>query len=112
MASYIIENDILSAFNNGDEKAFLRIYGFYKERLSAFCFKLIKCPDLTKNIIKEVFITLLESNSKFSNQASLQSFLFTITNNKVIDHFKKTASDNKLRERIWHYIETEQSSPE
>jgi RNA polymerase sigma-70 factor (family 1) len=107
-----IENDIISAFNNHDEKAFLRVYSFYREKLAAFCIKFIKCPDLTKDIIQEVFITLLESDSKFNNQASLQSFLYTVTKNKIIDHFRKASSDKRLKEKMWYYIETMQNSPE
>ena len=107
-----LENDIIVAFNNGDEKAFLRIYSFYKEKLSAFCVKFVKCPEITNDVVQEVFITLLESNAKFNNQALLQSFLYTVTKNKIIDHFRKAASDSKLREKMWHYIDIEQSSPE
>jgi RNA polymerase sigma-70 factor, Bacteroides expansion family 1 len=106
------EKDILSAFNHGDEKAFLRIYSFYKERLTAFSIKFIKCPDLANDIVQEVFITLLETNYKFTNQAALQSFLFKVTKNKIIDHFRKAASDEKLKEKIWDYIEKEQLSSE
>jgi RNA polymerase sigma-70 factor (family 1) len=107
-----IENDIISAFNNGDEKAFLRIYSFYKEKLTAFSIKFIKCPELAKDIVQEVFIVLLESGSKFNTQASLQSFLYTVTKHKVIDHFRKASSDTKLKEQILYYIEKEQNSPE
>ncbi|HEY4786982.1 MAG TPA: RNA polymerase sigma-70 factor [Bacteroidales bacterium] len=106
------EKDILSAFNHGDEKAFLRIYSFYKERLTAFSIKFIKCPDLANDIVQDVFITLLETNYKFTNQAALQSFLFKVTKNKIIDHFRKAASDEKLKEKIWDYIEKEQLSSE
>jgi len=108
----IIENDIISAFNNHDEKAFLRVYSFYKEKLTAFCIKFIKCPDHTKDIIQDVFITLLESNPKFNSQATLQSFLYTVTKNKIIDYFRKASSDKRLKEKIWYYIETIQNSPE
>ena len=37
---------------------------------------------------------------------SIESFLFTMTRNKIMDHLRKVASDARLRQAIWESMQT------
>ena len=49
----------------------------------------VKDDDLTKDILQEVFIRIHLNVSKIKNNESLKSWLFTITHNVIMDHFKR-----------------------
>lgn len=87
-----MENDIVKFYikelQEGSHKAFNAIYDMYADKLYGFSLAHTKSPQLSKDIVQETFLKLWNSRKSISTEGSLQSLLFTISKNKIIDLFR------------------------
>ena len=96
-----------NADNSDDvlEQLFNELFCEYESQLYAFAFKMVKSDALAKDIIQEVFLKLWMIRNRISDIHNISSFLYRITENKVIDHLRAVASDQKHKERLWQRTE-------
>lgn len=86
-------NDIFKSYikelSKGSHKAFNAIYEMYADKLYSFVLAHTKSRETASDIVQETFLTLWSMRESLSVEGSLQSLLFTIANNKIIDLFRK-----------------------
>ncbi len=96
----LIDTTIIEALKEGDERALEKIFYRYKDKLYAYCFKIVKTKDLTDEIVADVFITLWKRRDQLNITTSFEAYLITIARNLAIDSLKKASKDERLYEEI------------
>ncbi|RZK81110.1 MAG: RNA polymerase sigma-70 factor [Pedobacter sp.] len=91
------DNDLLSLFKEGDRTAFKLIYERYWQLLFVAACKIIKDEDEAKDVVQEVFISLLNKGSDTDIQGNIANYLYSAVRYKVLDHIsKKKVRENYL----------------
>jgi RNA polymerase sigma factor (sigma-70 family) len=75
-------NDIKTHFKDIIETNYKK---FYKHA----CIQ-VGCRDTAKDIVQEAFITAYEKLHTFQQKSSLETWIFGILNNKILEHFRNT----------------------
>lgn len=105
-----MENDILKFYimelHKGSHKAFNAIYDMYVDKLYGFAFVHTKSKEMANDIVQDTFLKIWTMRESISTDGSLQSLLFTMSYNKMIDVFR--AQINKVE--FEDYIEYSESS--
>src|ERR1700761_2936944 len=83
------------------EQLFNELFREYEHPLYLFAFKMLKSEMAAKDIIQDVFLKLWLIRDKISEIKSISSFLYKLTENKVFDHLRASASDKKKRQDLW-----------
>ena len=63
------------------------------DRLTNFVNGKIKNPDLTKDIVQDVFLKVFTKFDTLKNKEKLVSWIYQITRNEIISHFRKLKFD-------------------
>jgi RNA polymerase sigma-70 factor (ECF subfamily) len=90
------------------EQLFNELFREYEHSLYLFALKMLKSDMAAKDIIQDVFLKLWLIRDRISEIKSISSFLYRLTENKVIDHLRAAASNQKKKQALWH--RTHQSS--
>lgn len=80
----------------GNMLAFDLLYKKYCGRIYKFACSLLKSKEEAENLLQEVFLSLWEHRFKVENNASVKSFLFTVTYNSAMSFLRKKAKDNEF----------------
>ena len=78
-----------NSFVNGNNNAFLKIHNTYREYLYNFAYNIVKCSNLTNDVLQDVFIKIYKKGlEKYIVKSSLKSLLVRITINTAFDTIK------------------------
>lgn len=94
------EQDILLKLKGGEETAFGKLYAHYSEMIYARLLRLLKDTDIADEIIQDLFLKIWEKREQINTTQSFKSYLYTVAENLVYDHFRKVARDRKLQEKF------------
>ncbi len=108
----INEAELFASLAGGDEKAFEDIYRHYTKRLFPYVQKLVKTPELTEELIQDIFVQLWINRHIFSNVQHPTSYLFSIANRQALKYLKKVASDARILKSITDYAEPSRNETE
>lgn len=107
-----MENNILKSYikelRGGSHKAFNAIYDMYADKLYSFALAHTKSQETAGDIVQETFLRLWTVRESLSVDGSLQSLLFTIANNRLIDLFRKQINKTEMELYIGYREETGQ----
>lgn len=92
--------DLLSGFSNGELNSFKKIYSIYFDRVYRFASRFSLSKEDTEEIVQDVFIKLWEKKKLIDQNKCLSGFLFTITQNLVIDKIRRLVATKKLMEKV------------
>ena len=81
------------------------IFLSYEKSLFKLALHLTKDKHMARDIVHDVFLKLWETRLKLDEIKSIESYLFILTRNKVMDHLRKVSSDNRLKEAIWQSMQ-------
>lgn len=90
--------------NNDIEK----IWQQFHQELKRFIMKRINDNDIANDILQEVFIKIHENIHSLKDDKKLDKWVYQVTRNVIIDHFRKT----KLKQAVCDCIEDETPSKE
>ena len=97
--------DLLELFKHGDQGAYEEIYKRYWSLLYIACCKIMKDGDEAKDIVQEVFISLLDKGTQLQIKVSLSVYLYSSVRYKVLDRIRhKRVSENYLLS-LYNYSE-------
>src|SRR3990172_2615638 len=82
------DEELTILIRQSDLAAFKIIYYRYYEKLSRFVWLKTNNPDF-EDVVQEVFSRLWESRKKLVNIKSFQAYIYRITNNLIIDYYRK-----------------------
>src|SRR5690554_5362054 len=87
-----MEIDIIKSYirelKNDSHKAFNAIYDMYADKLYAFALAHTKSRQMSEDIVQDTFLKLWKIRKTINTEGSLQSLLFKISKNKIIDMFR------------------------
>lgn len=81
--------ELLWMLKAGDKKAFTEIYARYAKLLLKFTSHRLNNLSDAEDIIHDIFLQLWQSRESNSITNNLESYLFTVTRNKITDLYRK-----------------------
>ncbi len=92
-AAYISEGEWILALKEGNLQAFNELFDQYGKRLYHFSLSYLKSASDAEEIVQEVFLKIWDHRQELSAQKSLESFLFTIARNGILNTIRKSKSE-------------------
>jgi RNA polymerase sigma-70 factor, ECF subfamily len=90
---------LLGRIAQGDLEAFQAFYGRYAGRVLSYARQLSRGRDLAEDVVQEVFVTVWRRAASFrSDRGDPAGWLYTITRNKLVDHWRKLGDAAELDE--------------
>jgi len=71
----------------------IHVWNDMNDRLTNFVNGKVKNPDLTKDIVQDVFLKAFTKFDTLKNKEKLVSWIYQITRNEIISHFRKLKFD-------------------
>jgi len=94
------ERHLVIRLINGDEDAFCELYSVYKNRLLYFAMKFVKSRDFAEDIFQDTFTAVWQSRRFIDPDTPFSSYLHAIVRNRVLNHLREMASEDRFREHI------------
>lgn len=92
--------DLVIRLQKGDRKAYETIYKLYAERIYFFSVKYLESEIEAEEVAQNVFIKIWVKREELRDDLSLNSFLFMITKNAVIDILRKRKRVREANQQI------------
>ena len=73
----------------GDPYAFQRLYERYKNYVYSLCLRMCKDPSLAEDLTQDIFFHVWKKMASFKGQALFRTWLYRVTINRVLLHFRK-----------------------
>jgi len=90
------DEKLASAVKSADVEAFKELYYRYYKPLHSLIWLRMNATEMAQDIIQEVFTRLWQNRDKLIPGNSVKAYLYKITNNLIIDYFRK-----KKKERTY-----------
>ncbi|NMB70702.1 MAG: RNA polymerase sigma-70 factor [Bacteroidales bacterium] len=87
------DEDLMMEIKAGNMLAFDLLYRKYCSRIYKFSYSLLKSKEEAENLLQEVFLSLWECRFAIEKNASVKSYLFTVTYNTAISYLRKKAKE-------------------
>lgn len=81
--------DLIDAFRQGDEFAFVTLYDRYKGAVYAYCAKVLLDRTAAEDLLQETFARAYEHRGRLLNSTSFKAWLFTIARNQCLNALRK-----------------------
>ncbi len=105
-----IEKSLLSQIAEGNERAFRQLYDLYWAKLYNYLIRIIKSPEITEEIVIDIFLKLWTGRELLHNIQHLDGFLRKVAYNKAMDFFKIASRDEQLKRIVAREMEMEETS--
>lgn len=89
------EAELLTRISFGDEEAFTDLFRAYHNSLGAFVMTLIQSPEMTEEIVHDVFVKIWMDRGSLPGIENFTSYLFIITRNYTLNHIRKITSQKR-----------------
>ncbi len=96
------EQILLTRVSVGDEKAFLKLYDEYWERLFVYAVNIVKDRNEAEDVVQEVFTKLWRIRESLLNVRNLNAYLITITRNQAL---KNILGSKRMTEGIQSFVD-------
>lgn len=94
------DEKLVASIKLSDDKALKILYLRYYDAILKFLYNRLYSMELAKDFTQEVFTRIWQTRSRLDPNRSIKSYLFTIGNNLVLDHFKAKSSKNDSLENV------------
>ena len=86
----ISEKNLISALQNGDLKAFDKLFADYGKRLYYFAFGYLKSKEDAEELVQEVFLKIWKNRDNLNPDLSFKAYLFKIAYHFILEFFEKS----------------------
>lgn len=94
------DEGLMQEIKAGNMFAFDALYGKYCSRVYKFGYSILKTREEAENLMQDVFLLLWEYRHKVEKDASIKSYIFTITYNSAISVIRKKARESQFIEYL------------
>ena len=101
------EIELVKELSKGNPEAFEKLYGVYFLSLSVYAFKMVADPEVSKEIVQELFIHLWDYSQDLNVKTSLRSYLFQAVHNRCLNYIKFLAAEEKRKEKYSQTLPSE-----
>ncbi|MFC2084082.1 RNA polymerase sigma factor [Bacteroidota bacterium] len=95
----------------GDKEAFSSLFTKYYEPLYRFAGRFVVDPDISENIVQDVFVRLWEQRSRLRITSNVKAYLYTAVKNQSLNHIKREGRLLSFEEQF-EIISEKMQSPE
>jgi RNA polymerase sigma-70 factor (ECF subfamily) len=104
------DEELMQAYQSGDEQAFNEIYLRYKNRVYGYLNKKVS-EEKRDDMFQMIFVKLHEKKYLFNVEESFSPWFFTLIRNLIIDNYrKKTPEFEEITEKQSSSIDKEESA--
>lgn len=83
------DEQLMILYQNGTEAAFKMLYERHSSKIFGFIKNRLKTPEQCQDVFQEVFMKIHKSKHLYNKSHPVLPWLFTITKNAIVDHFRK-----------------------
>ena len=94
-----LEFALLRDFRNGKREAFTQLYLRYRQRVFAYCLRMLGSSEEAEDMFQEVFIRVWQRAHQFTEEKNLSGWIFTIAHNLCLNRIR----DRKELDRLDDY---------
>ena len=87
------ETDWIIALKDGNLQAFNELFDRYGKRLYHFSYGYLKTVEDAEEIVQEVFMKIWNNRAELLVQESIESYVFTIARNGILNTIRKSKSE-------------------
>lgn len=104
------ERELFARVAAGDTAAFEEIYHHYNKFLQPFLLNKTKSPELTEEIIQELYLKLWDRREMLPSIENYRSYIYSMAVNAVYAHFRRASVEQKILKKIWRGMTEQQST--
>lgn len=88
---FVLDNDLVHLFQNGDETALEALISRYKEKIFSTIFYLVKDKQLAEDLFQDVFIKIIDKlrTKNYNEEGKFLHWALRISHNLCVDYFRK-----------------------
>jgi len=105
-----LAQEILLKIADGDGDSFTVFYNQFKSRVFSIAYHFVKSPFLAEEVTQEVFVSIWVSRSGLRNVENIESYIYTSTYNKSLQHLKKAKNEQEILMWATQHAETPSSN--
>jgi RNA polymerase sigma-70 factor (family 1) len=94
---------LVLAIARGDQKAFQKLFEKYHQRLYSAAVKILKSPDLSQEVVQDVFLKIWNYREKLNSERSFVAFLFKVANNLILNTLKRASLEDSIKKQILYF---------
>ncbi len=107
------DRDLVTRIRESDHEAFDILFMKYWQKLYSFSYGFLKSREEAEGTVQQVFTQLWENRSRLDPTCSFNSYIFTVTKNKVLNLIRKRVYERKYlnslsSNQIFHDFTTEE----
>lgn len=87
------ENELFPAVASGDEQAFRQLFTYWQPFLSDHIHRLTESPELTEEIVHDVFLKIWQSRETLEEVRSFKAYLLVMSRNHALNALQKKARE-------------------
>lgn len=99
------EKDLLRYAAEGDSTAFAALFSNYKDKLYHFLLRANGSPEMTEDIIQDVFLKLWKDRASLANIQNFGGYLYRMAQNHVINSLKRMATETHIIHELSKKVE-------
>ncbi|MRG48922.1 RNA polymerase sigma-70 factor [Chitinophaga sp. SYP-B3965] len=107
----ITDKDLLIKLREGDELAFRELYVRHNRQVLAFAIHLTHSAVDAEDILQDTFLRLWTSRAQLPDIERFDSYIFMIARNRIMDHLRKVALQQRLIDQVWANISETSEEP-
>lgn len=100
MESAYNEKDLLRHAAEGNSTAFAALFNTYKDKLYGFLLHANGSPEMTEDIIQDVFLKLWKDRANLVNVQNFGGYLYRMAQNHVINSLKRMATETHIIQEL------------
>lgn len=88
---FVLDNDLVRMFQNGEESALESLISRYKEKIFSTIFYLVKDKQLAEDLFQDVFIKIIDKlrSKNYNEEGKFLHWALRISHNLCVDYFRK-----------------------
>jgi len=102
-----IEPELVEQFKSGNEMAFELIFHRTKGKLKGFLKKVLPYGEDEENVLQEIYLKLWSNRKIIKTDKNLETYLFAIARNMVVDIMRKKLQKQKYLEALVSQLKEE-----
>ena len=99
MPERITDELLLEKAGDGDQAAFLELYGRYRDPIFRFAYRLLGSIEIAEDVTHDCFLSLIRKPENFRpERASLKTYLYAAARNLALKHFRNQGRETGMDE--------------
>ena len=91
-----IEKNLLRKAAEGHEASFTRLFFLYKHKLYSFLLHLTESPEMTEDVIQDVFLKLWNDRQNLVNIEHFSGYIYKMAQHRVLNAFRRMAKETLI----------------